>query len=590
MGKLLENMSSEITCRECSQVFLVDDMDADFYARFFVPVPSLCPLCRARRRLAFRNERVFYRRKCDRCGKDGVSMYSPNKPYTVWCYDCWFAEDWDPLTYGRAYNFERSFFDQFGELWSAMPKVGLVHVRSVNSEYLNISADNKDCYMIIESSNNEGCIHCYWIQQCRDSVDVSFAHQTELSYEADDCYNSYRVFYSKGCHDSRESYFLLHCRDVSNCVGCVNLRNKQYCAFNKQLTKEEYERFVTEARFDTFSGVEKIRERFVEFARTQPLRYAEVYNAPGCTGNYIKDAKDCRFCFHSYDAENCRYGVHVWRSAKDCMDVDTAGRNAEHIYNSMNAGLDTSHYICSSLCWSCSFMDYSSYCFNSNYCFGCVGLRKKYYCILNRRYEKAEYEMFREKIIEDMRRRGEWGEFFPSHLSTFGYNESAAFDQFPLSKEEALRLGFKWEDVPRGTFGKETVQWGSFPDSIRDIGGREILKDIFACVSCGKNYRVISREFEFYKRFEIPIPRLCPDCRHTRRFVARGPNRTWERKCDCRGMESGIMNQELGMGKYRNTARHFHGEGACTNTFLTNYSEEQVPVVYCEECYQAEIN
>ncbi len=35
-----------------------------------------------------------------------------------------------------------------------------------------------------------------------------------------------------------------HCFNCSDCFGCVGLRNKQYCVFNKQYTKEEYEALV----------------------------------------------------------------------------------------------------------------------------------------------------------------------------------------------------------------------------------------------------------------------------------------------------------------------------------------------------------
>ncbi|MDZ4225118.1 MAG: hypothetical protein U1D33_04340, partial [bacterium] len=82
--------------------------------------------------------------------------------------------------------------------------------------------------MVIQSSNNENCTHCYWVQKCKDCLDTSFASETELSYESDDCYNGYKLFYSKGCHDSRNSFFLFDCINCSNCLGCVTLRNKQY--------------------------------------------------------------------------------------------------------------------------------------------------------------------------------------------------------------------------------------------------------------------------------------------------------------------------------------------------------------------------
>lgn len=69
----------------------------------------------------------------------------------------------------------------------------------------------------------------------------------------------------------------------------------------------------------------------------------------------MKDSKNCRACFHCYDSEDSKYGVHIWRNAKDCMDADTAGRNAARVYNSMNCGIDVSDYVCANLYWTCIF-------------------------------------------------------------------------------------------------------------------------------------------------------------------------------------------------------------------------------------------
>mgnify|MGYP001558988126 FL=1 len=566
-------------CQNCKVSFEIDASDFVFYEKFGVDTPKMCSLCRAQRRLAFRNERVFYKRKCDKCKKDVVSMYSPNKPYPVWCYECWFADDWDATDYGQPYDPARPFMEQLKEIYQKVPKVALIYVRSVNSEYVNISADNKDCYMLIESSNNEGCIHSYWAQQCRDSVDLQFSHQTELSYDSDDCYNCYGLRYSKGCYDSRDSYFLLDCRGSSNCVGSVNLRNRQYCVFNEQLDKEGYEKFLADANLHTATGVDDVRKKFAEFLKTQPRKYAEIVNAPESSGNYITDAKNCKKCFHCYDAEDSKYGEHVWRNAKDCMDVSTAGRNAHMIYNSINTGIDVANHICCAQGWSSTFLEYSLNCFNSNHCFGSAGLRKKDYCILNTQYSKSDYERMRLEIISTMKAKGEYGEFFPAVMSPFGYNETVAVEQFPLAKDEATQLGFAWEEYPRGTFGKETLRWGNVPDSIRDFKSADIAKEIFACTNCAKNYRVISVELQFYKRMDVPLPRLCPDCRHNRRMIARGPNHLFPpAQCRC--------DYKI----YQNTMTHaHHPEGRCSNTFHSSFPTDSPEFLYCEQCYNAEV-
>ena len=139
------------------------------------------------------------------------------------------------------------------------------------------------------------------------------------------------------------------------------------------------------------------------------------------------------------------------------------------------------------------------------------------------------------------------------------------------------------EDAERGTFGKETVQWKNVPDSINELGALDPTKEIFVCVACSKNYRIIPGELAFYKRLGVPLPRLCPDCRHARRFAARGPNRLFARVCSCAGARSAD-------GRYTNTVAHFHGPAAaCPNNFQTNYLPEYKGSVYCEQCYNSEI-
>ena len=548
-------------CKNCQKDFTIESDDFAFYEKIGVCEPKNCPTCRAQLRLSFRNERSFYKRTCDKCGKDVVSMYSPNKEFKVWCYDCWFSDDWGGEDFALDYNPNKPFFDQFKKLWKAVPKVALVYMRSPESEYTNISADNKNCYFIIESSNNEDSIHSYWIQECRDVVDTSFASKCELTYECDDCYNSYNLLYSKGCHDCRDSFFLTDCRGCSDCIGCVNLRQKKYCIFNEQYSKEDYEKLKEELELNKTSNLNEFKSKYQKFLLSQPRKFAEIVQTKNSTGSYMKNAKNCNSCFHCYEAEDNKYGVHIWRNARDTMDCDTAGRGVSLIYNSINAGIDNSNFVSGAVCWTCSFVDYSMYCFNSNNIFGCVGLRKKDYYILNKKYEKSEYKKLTNQIKEELKKEGIYGEFFEKDLSCFGYNESAAFNQFPLTKEVSLAQGFTWEDTPRGTYDKETKKWTEVPEVVEEIDF-DPTKEIFVCLECEKNYKIIENEFLFYKKLNIPLPRTCPDCRHQKRFVSRGPNKLWHRTC---------MKE------------------SCTNEFETSYAPDRPEIIYCESCYQKEV-
>ena len=39
-------------------------------------------------------------------------------------------------------------------------------------------------------------------------------------------------------------WYSMHCRSSSNCFGCIGLHDAEYCIFNKQYTKDDYEKTV----------------------------------------------------------------------------------------------------------------------------------------------------------------------------------------------------------------------------------------------------------------------------------------------------------------------------------------------------------
>lgn len=510
------------TCKECTKEFLFEQVDLDFYKKIDVSLPNICPECRAQLRLSFRNEKNLYNTTCAKTGKPVISIFSPNKKHTIFSYDSWFSDDWDAIEYGKEYDLSRPFFEQLKELFDRVPKPALVYTRSTNSEYTNFAADNKNAYMVFESSNNEDATNCYWIQRCKDICDVSYSDSCELCINCDDCYTCYRVTDSRSAHNCTDCDFLVDCRGLVNCIGCVNLYQGEYSILNKKYSKEDYFKEKELLALDTHEGRLKFKKIFEEFLSKQPQKFAEIVNCIGSTGNYLKNTKNCTCAFHCYDAEECRYAEHAWRNAKECVDVSTSGRNAELIFNSTNTGIDAASCICTAVAWTNTYAFYSQYCFNSNNILGCFGLRKKEYCILNKQYSKEEYENLKSKIITQMKEKGEWGEWYPKNMSFFGYNESCAQDQFPLEKIAAQNNGFSWEDTERGTYGKETMSWETVSNSV--------LNEIFACVKSKKNFRFVEHEINLYKKLAYPFPRIHPDLRLEERLRQRGENKLYKRE------------------------------------------------------------
>ncbi len=584
-------------CQNCKQNFVIEPEDFEFYAKIKVPAPTFCPERRMQRRLSFRNEKILYRRKCDSCQKDIVSIYHKDSPYTVYCQKCWWSDDWDSLAYGRKYDFGKPFFSQFQDILKSVPRLCLINVNSVNSEYTHLAADSKDCYFLFESSNNERSDYSYWMQQSKDCVDCSFVNNSELCYETIIAWNCYKLFYSKECRDCADGTFLLDCIGCTDCYGCVGLRNKKYHIFNQPQSKEDYLKIVGEKKKEMLDGnIDKLKDEFIKFALKYPNKYAYIQKSVDSSGDYLLNTKKCTFCFHGYDAEDCKYGYHVWRNSKDNMDVCTVGRDAELVYETINTGMGIYNVKFGIQNWNGNRdLQYSEACSGSQNLFGCTALRTKEYCILNKQYTKEEYEDLVSKIMKHMNdnpytdKNGhvyKYGEFFPPEISFFAYNETSANDHFPLIKESAETKGYYWKEKEKRSISP-TLKHDELSKYNSDIPD-SLTGEIISCKNegretyCTEAFKVIARELEFYRKMNLPLPEFCPNCRHYQRLKQRNPLKLWHRKCQCNGNES-----ENGI--YTNTIAHQHGTEPCPNEFETTYSPDRKEIVYCERCYQQEV-
>ncbi len=173
-----------------------------------------------------------------------------------------------------------------------------------------------------------------------------------------------------------------------------------------------------------------------------------------------------------------------------------------------------------------------------------------------------------------------YGEFFPVEFSPFAYNETLIHDQLPSNKESVELEGFVWRDPNRKVY-ETTIEASQLRQSIKDTSD-EITKEIIACMSCKKAYRVHPNEFLFLKGQSLPIPRFCIDCRFMRRQKYMVPPILKHSQCMCAG------NTSIGL-VYKNTQLHpLHGNDECPNTFDTAYNTNS-DIIYCEKCYQQEV-
>ncbi len=578
--------SEQRTCQNCKNQFTIEPEDFAFYAGIKVPPPTWCPECRLQRRLVWRNERTLYKRTCDLCKMSVISMYSESAPFPVYCSSCWWSDKWDAREFGMEYDTSRPFFDQFRELMCQVPHEASQHKQSINSEYANYVMSVKNVYLSYLIIESEDVSFSRFLLQCKNCVDCTYATGLE------NCVNVSRGGFCSDCSDSmiidhsQNLQFCYDCVSCSECYGYINLRHKKYHIFNEPYTKEEYERKIVGIRGQP---LETQRARVNEFFKTQPQRGYIHWN---CGKNVSGE--------ELYNCENC----------KDCYLINYV-RDSAYIFNTSSTGLSnelTSNlYDCSlvadmtssyemtggSKSNNCRFgvindnsfsLEYSLWCYGSNDLFGCIGMRNRKYCILNKEYDKKTFGRVRNEMVNTME---SYGEFFPAALSPFAYNETVAQEFFPLSKGEALRLGYRWRDpVVRDYRITRTTE--RIPDSIEGAIDL-ILEEVIGCEhkgecneQCTTAFKIIPQELALYRKLRHPLPRLCPNCRYYQMAKERNPLRLFDARCACGGTAS-VNNV------YQNKVVHSHGRTPCPNEFRTIYGPESGIMAYCKECYESEI-
>ena len=560
-------MNSE--CKQCDVEFEISDQDQAYLERvspeyggkkFLILQPLLCHDCRQQRRIAWRNERNLYKRKCSSSGKTIIAMYHEGHPFPVYDNDVWWGDSWDARDFGRDFDFDRSFFEQIKELHDEVPHFALAVATTTceNSDYANHAGYLKNCYLVYNTDYAERCMYSKGVNRCFDCLDCFKVYDSEACYE---CMNSYNckfciyVWDSETTSDCQFSYNLTGCR---HCFLCANLQNQEYCFENEKLAPEEWEKRVKEYREKYSLG--ELKERFLKMKSNVVVKNINDQNTENCTGNYLVNCKNCEEC---YDCEYLENSKHCYDLKKGDgvsygnMDLAAFGVGVVDCYEGGTVGYNANHCLFGENVWESFDVHYSMMCVNNcKNCFGCVGLQKKEYCILNKQYSREEYEKLVPKIIEHMQKMGEWGEFFPVKMSPFGYNETMAMEYYPMNKEKVVDIGWKWKEKDESEYKSQTVEVSS---DIEDVD-ESICDEILACKKTGRNFKIQEAELNFYKKWGIPIPEFCPDVRHLNRLQYRNPRKLWNRECE-----------------------------KCGKGVRTSYSLERSEHVYCEKCYLKEV-
>ncbi|MBU1151278.1 hypothetical protein KJ632_00450 [Patescibacteria group bacterium] len=498
------------TCQITNQPFEISEQEQEFMKKIQLPLPRLSPQMREISRLAFRNERNLHMRKCSATGEKILSVYSEAQPFPVYKYDYWLSDEWNVPE--LEYDFNKSFFEQYQKLQRITPKPNSFSPYNENCDYVNAAEKNKNCYMHILSDRCQDCLYTHGIFASNDCIDCAYINECELCYECTDCRSCYHCRYCFLCDNSSELSFCFDCRGSQDCFFCDGLRNQRYCFFNEQLSEIEYKERLSGIDFTSHEQMQKYLEKFIkEILKSHP--YIRMINNENSDGNFLINTKNCHQCYDVEDSQDCFYVRVGANGLQDVHHTHAVVDGSELIYGNVST---TESYNCHNVigCWTTKDSCYSEFLQGCQYCMGCISLRRRKHCILNKQYSPEEYENIRQQIINEM---GEnFGAPFPLSLAPFSYMESAYSDYHDLSEGQIASIGWTYGKKPETQSTAQGQPTATLPDSTIKASSETISK-VYICEKSSKPYKIISQELTLLKKIKAPLPHL----QHEERFQNR---------------------------------------------------------------------
>ncbi len=544
-------------CQNCKKEFQIRPDELVLYEKVAIELPVICTPCRFAQHFAFWPFGKFRKGVSALSGESIITMLPADARYPIYSAKEWWSDAWDPMNYGLDYDEMRPFFDQLKELQEKVPRPHQQGTNSTGSDWCDDVWDSKNCYLSRSIAKAENLSYGYRVFETKDSFDISHAFNLDNCYECTYSFSSFGLSFCRNCRDCMNSQFLYDCRNCSNCTMCWNLRGKQYCIENVQYSKEDYFEKLKDYDMGSHASLEKLKARYNELLQTETIHRENFsINTYNSKGTYLTDCNNCENVFGWEGSENCTNCLRG-REAKDCIDLIGSWK----VELCGNASCCTGGYALNYSSWSEGrYSEYLDQCLEVEYCFGCVGMRKKKYCILNKQYTKEEYETLREKIIADMRARGEYGKMLPYSMGLCSYDLSTAAIYMPeITKEYILTHGGYWNDAHEDSV--EGLPTSELPDGISEVDS-SICKQALVCPETGWRYNISPDELAFLSRKNIALPRVHFDVRTKKRMQTIAPWRSVPRTCMyCQKNVTAYYPESWG---YQNIA--------------------------CEDCYKREVN
>ncbi|MEK7665597.1 MAG: hypothetical protein AAB337_01815 [Patescibacteria group bacterium] len=501
----------ERVCAITGEKWTQDSKELEIYRRFNVPPLKICTNALWKWMAFYDAGFQFWWNKHAETGKPVLSFHHPASGIRVLPDVEWHAKDFSTIT--ADVDPTKSFFDQLRALELCVPFMATFDRQPPENSITLFSFGDRNSYFTF-ACQSERCFFSAGAFQAEGSSLLWLTNQITDSHWILKSDRLFRCRYVRESLDCIDSAFLFDCRNCQNCFGVVNKRNRQYLFMNEQLSRAEYEARMLTIDLGKRSEVEKYSQQFDALLAKEGV-WPENFNVntQESVGEYLVNAVRSQQCFAAADAPTDQYrsawsyglnqhNANMWGSidSSDCYMSVACPNSSKSNFSYRSFRLD-----------NCEFCVMSS---DLRDCFGCVGLKKKRFCIFNKQYTEEEYWRIVDEIKSAMLERGEYGTYLPTALSTTFVPESGAVVYTGASPEELAMFGgnlFGAEDD--GATGADRIDPSKarkredIPDAIDDLTDEWVGVPIYDEVS-KRTFTFLRPEVEHYRRLRVAPPNI----------------------------------------------------------------------------------
>lgn len=300
-----------------------------------------------------------------------------------------------------------------------MPRPGSVNINSENSDYCHNVDKCKNCYLLANAVGNRDCMYGRDFYFNDDCIDCDHIQKCTLSYQCVSCKECWNSNFLQDCENCTDCDYGYDLKDCKNCIGCVGLRKKEFHIFNAPYSKED---FAAKKRALT---PDEIMSGFSQLKTQIPRRALIEINAEQSLGDNVLNSKNIILGFDVVDCQDCGYVTEL-KGSKDCWDIFVM-EYSELCYEIGSSYKLNNCNFCFS-CWESSNLELCEWVGASHDCFGCAGIYRKQFHILNQPYEKEAYFKKVAELKDQLKAEGMYGMQFITPTYPFA-DTVAAWDR-----------------------------------------------------------------------------------------------------------------------------------------------------------------